>query len=114
MRLHTLTLTLALLLTSPGFVGAHSGHSSRAPWDACDERVLSDGCSWTHGDDLYIGTCRGVGGDLMCVRNEPIRRASEPNPTREPLPWALLSWIPGVGVIAGISLAYLARTSDEP
>ena len=67
---------LVVALAAPA--EAHQGHFDTSAWDACDAHALSDACAW--GDDTnhrYRGTCRLIGDDLMCVRNQPIIEVDE-------------------------------------
>ncbi len=75
-RIYASALTVFLvLLMSATSVMAHQGHSNRAPWDACDELKVNEICEWTNNAHWrYIGTCRAIGDDLMCVRNKPIQK----------------------------------------
>lgn len=56
---------------------AHNGHTSPEPWHACASSELGDACEWDNkAHDRFIGTCRRVSDDLLCVRNKPIVPAS--------------------------------------
>lgn len=57
---------------------AHSGHTDRAPWDACSGRSLGERCAWDDAaHDLHVGTCRSVAQSLVCVRNKPVISAAQ-------------------------------------
>ena len=104
-----LVVASAVLLTlcSSSIAFSHSGHSNRAAWDACNQAALGDGCEWQHDGSAFVGTCRGIGTSLMCVRNQPIRPISESSltPRTESFPHILL----GAGILTpGIVLLGLA------
>lgn len=106
MKRACLTLTLLFALTNHAV--AHQGHSQRAPWDACQERALSQVCSWTDSaHNLHEGTCRHMRGDLICVRHKPIRPANAPP---RPWTWWTLLLVPGALVLART----LARRETAP
>ncbi len=59
---------------------AHEGHTDRAPWDACAASTLGATCGWeTAQHEPHQGTCRQIGGALMCVRNKPVLHATHAN-----------------------------------
>lgn len=59
---------------------AHQGHTSTLAWDACTTHTLGEVCEFeTDHQEIHIGTCRSMSGELLCVRNRPIVRA-EPRP----------------------------------
>lgn len=69
--LHRAALLAALLLPAMGW--AHAGHTDRQPWDVCAGQPLGSDCSWIASDHtLRAGSCREIGGALMCVRTKPI------------------------------------------
>ncbi len=70
-------LGLCAALATPA--AAHDGHTDRAPWDACAASALGDACGWENRAHARAeGTCREIGGALMCVRNRPWIPASPP------------------------------------
>jgi hypothetical protein len=70
-------LALSLLMM-PGLAAAHSGHTSTQMWDACDDAVHGEICSFvTEGHARHTGTCQVLADDLMCVRNRPIEQLDE-------------------------------------
>ena len=68
-------LGLAMVgLTSQG--AAHQGHTSDAPWVACESLSLDEPCSFEDTEHaVYRGTCQLMSDTLMCVRNRPIEYA---------------------------------------
>ncbi len=93
-------MILPLFFLSP-LVLAHDGHSDRAPWEVCAQQVLSDGCSWENGaHELYRGSCREVGGSLLCVRNQPV--VSAPVAPSGRFGWWVVAFLP-VGAAAAMS-----------
>ncbi len=65
-------LTFALLLPA-SYSYAHSGSTTKAAWDACDNKSKSESCEYSGAhDDLYRGTCQSISQSMICVRNEPI------------------------------------------
>lgn len=87
--LHRAALLATLLLPSAGW--AHAGHTDRQPWDVCAGQSLGSNCSWIAGDHtLRAGSCREIGGALMCVRTKPIvpaAAAEVANPSARVWPW---------------------------
>lgn len=88
--LHRAALLATLLL--PATALPHAGHTDRQPWDVCAGQPLGSDCSWIAGDHtLRAGSCREIGGALMCVRTKPIVPASpEASVTNSPStawPW---------------------------
>ncbi|MEB8433034.1 YHYH protein [Cocleimonas sp. KMM 6892] len=65
-------LSLVLLL-STSYSYAHSGSTTKAAWDACDNKSKSQSCEFkgVH-KGLYRGTCQSISSSMMCVRNKPI------------------------------------------
>ncbi|MGO2012470.1 MAG: hypothetical protein ACTJH9_11080 [Pseudoalteromonas sp.] len=63
----------ALFMT--GFSYAHSNSLNEVAVKACHEKVKSQSCSYDGGhNDLYIGSCQYMADDLLCVRNQPIKK----------------------------------------
>ena len=87
--LHRAALLAVLLL--PAASWAHAGHTDRQPWDVCAGQPLGSDCSWTAADHtLRAGSCREIGGALMCVRTKPIVPAAAEevaNPSARVWPW---------------------------
>jgi hypothetical protein len=66
-------MTLAWIAASSA--AAHEGHVDEAPWNACLERSLDDRCAWVTGEHQSAhGTCRRIGGGLLCVRSVSFER----------------------------------------
>lgn len=55
---------------------AHSGHTHKAPWEACFDAEKDQACEYKNGNkDIFKGTCQLFSERLMCVRNQPIIKA---------------------------------------
>lgn len=55
---------------------AHSGHTNKQAWDVCDDKQVSDSCSYNdHDENIYSGSCQLMSSDMICVRNKPIQKA---------------------------------------
>ncbi|WP_158967964.1 hypothetical protein [Paraglaciecola sp. L3A3] len=65
-------LTLCLVSFIAFNAHGHNGHPNKAPWHACEEKKLSDLCSYQTESTLYKGTCRTIKAELLCVRNQPL------------------------------------------
>ena len=105
----------ALAWMSPSFAAAHPGHVDEAPWDARVERSLDDACAWTvDANRRARGTCRQMGGALVCVRNrpfEPDATGDAPNAQRSVTGFGLhgaTPWILGA-VVAALACAWQVR-----
>lgn len=112
---HAVALVAGLLLW-PALAAAHAGHTDRQPWDVCAAQTLGADCRWTGADHAErIGTCRDIGGALMCVRNRPIvpEEATTPTTDNEPPGWLRAA----VGTLCAAALLWLAvrtrRTQEE-
>ena len=58
---------------------AHAGHPSNVAWRACEVSALNDPCSFQNArKDTYIGTCKLMSSELICVRNQPIQKYEVP------------------------------------
>lgn len=55
---------------------SHEGHGNDAAWQACADRHLGANCAYTKSEMEYIGSCREVQEDLLCVRNQPLKPAA--------------------------------------
>ena len=69
-------MSALLLVGLLGIAQAHDAHGTGRAWEACAQNALGDRCAWRDAtEDLYQGTCRSMGGALVCVRDRPIVRA---------------------------------------
>jgi hypothetical protein len=69
---------LCLFIATTGILYAHDGHHISKAWEACEEKKLSDACSYTlQQNKQYNGTCRAVAEALICVRNQPIEKLKD-------------------------------------
>ena len=107
--LHGAALLAVLLLPAAGW--AHAGHTDPQPWDVCAGQPLGSDCSWTAADHtLRAGSCREIGGALMCVRTKPIVPAAT-GPS-EPVAQAQALWWGGgliVLLLVGTAVALMSR-----
>lgn len=55
---------------------AHSGSLNKVALEVCKQKEKSQACQYNGGhSDLYIGTCQLISEtDLICVRNQPIKK----------------------------------------
>lgn len=66
-------MSAALLLLLASRASAHGGHLTDTAWRACDAISLGGACSFENAaGDQFIGSCREMSGELICVRNRPI------------------------------------------
>lgn len=71
-------LTVSTLLLVTGYVSAHSGPLNKVAIQACGEKQKSQSCQYQDGhNNLYIGSCQYMADDLMCVRNQPIKKVDK-------------------------------------
>lgn len=103
-----LLLALAFGLAAPGVAHGHASHPTDLAWRACDHRALSDTCSFDNGHAVHRGTCRSIGGGLICVRNQPLRPSGSA-PTA-PARTSLLAAV-GLGGVALLAGAAAVRRS---
>jgi hypothetical protein len=72
--------TVALLIWACSVVAphawSHEGHGNDAAWHACESAQLGEHCAYTKSEMEYIGNCRLVQEDLLCVRNQPLKPAA--------------------------------------
>lgn len=72
-RTRALVITLGLSVLGWTPVQAHQGMPNSEAKLVCKERSLGEACEWSDAhDSRYIGTCRKVTDNLLCVRNKPI------------------------------------------
>lgn len=58
-------------------LSAHSAGTAKVAWDVCYAKDVSQACEFENAaGDIYRGTCQTMSGSLMCVRNQPIEKAS--------------------------------------
>jgi len=110
---HAAALVAGLLLW-PAHAAAHAGHTDRQPWDVCAAQTLGADCRWTGADHAErIGTCREIGGALMCVRNRPIVHAGAAlaPPSDAPPAWLRIA-VGGLGAASVLWLAVRARRTQ--
>ena len=56
-------------------VYAHSIPLNTHAVKACESKARSASCQYEGGhNDLYIGTCQYMSSNLLCVRNQPIKK----------------------------------------
>ncbi|GGQ17315.1 hypothetical protein [Shewanella litoralis] len=68
-------LATCVLMLTPSFAEAHSGHLNEKAVSVCHDKARSDDCQFEGGhQDLYIGSCQYMSDTLMCVRNQPIQK----------------------------------------
>jgi hypothetical protein len=64
---------VSLLLVNNAY--AHSIPLNKIAVKACENKARSATCEYEGGHhDLYIGTCQHMSSDLICVRNQPIKK----------------------------------------
>jgi len=55
---------------------AHSGSSTNAAWEVCEEKKKSAQCEYKgYHEERYIGSCQLIASKMMCIRNQPIQPA---------------------------------------
>jgi hypothetical protein len=99
---------LALCAGAALSAAAHEGHTDRAPWDACAASALGEACAWESAPhERREGTCRQIGGGLMCVRHKPVTPAPQPLAWR---PWAVAAGL-GAAALTGVARAQRQRAA---
>ena len=69
-------LATSILLLTASSSYAHSGSLNKVAVEVCKQKEKSQACQYNGGhSDLYIGTCQLISKtDLICVRNQPIKK----------------------------------------
>lgn len=72
-KLKTFLFLAMTLFLSTNNSYAHSGSTTKAAWEACENKAKSESCKYTgvH-NGIYKGTCQSFSEKMMCVRNQPI------------------------------------------
>lgn len=79
------------LISIPLPILAHSGHTHKAPWEACFDAKKDQTCEYKNADkDIFKGTCQVFSERLMCVRNSPIIKANSSQKKSDILDKALI------------------------
>ncbi len=106
-------MSAALLLLLASRAAAHGGHLTDTAWRACDALSLGGACSFENAaGDQFIGSCREMSGELVCVRNRPIVYAAPAGATKNAPDTASIGASPGpvIATLAGLAgLAMLAK-----
>jgi hypothetical protein len=90
--------TFSLIITSLPIL-AHSGHTHKAPWEACFDAKKDQACEYRNANkDIFKGTCQVFSERLMCVRNQPIIKAESSQKKSDILDKALIVAPAVVGV----------------
>lgn len=72
------TIVTTALLLACAAASAHDSNPNKLAWQACEAGKKSDACQYTTADKhRYVGTCRPINQQLMCVRNKPIEHLIE-------------------------------------
>lgn len=72
MRTHTIFVLYLCLVSTKSF--AHSGHIFSHAIEACENKQISQKCSYiVGGEKYYTGTCQVLNEVKMCVRNQPVK-----------------------------------------
>lgn len=68
-----LIVAISLLVLNNAY--AHSIPLNKIAVKVCENKARSASCEYEGAhSDLYIGTCQYMSSDLLCVRNQPIKK----------------------------------------